>query len=135
MSSENRTLHRNSFGFRITHQAHIAIHVKFGLREQPIPLDLPANDPRTPLATTEAQDAYLEAAFASRHPVLIADAVNAVARARESSGIPPDDAWETTFELFHSVANTQHLLESIAEADAYRKAAGLTSIDGPSASE
>ncbi len=100
-----------------------------------MPLDLPANVSETPLATTEAQDAYLAAAFASRHPVLIADAVNAVARARENSGIPPDDAWETTFELFHSVSNTQHLLESFTEADAYRKAAGLTVIDGPSASE
>ena len=88
-----------------------------------MPLDLPV-DPS--LATAEAQDAYLDAAFATRHPVLIADAVNAVARARAKAGIPSDEAWETTFELFHSATNSQHLFTAFAEADAYRSGAWQT---------
>jgi hypothetical protein len=98
----------------------------------PMPLDPPADQPAAPLATAEARDAYLQAAFASRHPVLIADAVNAVARAREQAGILSDDEWETTFDLFHSAANAQRLLESFAEADAYRVA---TRIDALNAAE
>jgi PHD/YefM family antitoxin component YafN of YafNO toxin-antitoxin module len=100
-----------------------------------MPLDLPASAPVVPLATKEAQEAYLEAAFSSRHPVLIADAVNVVARAREAAGIPSDEAWESTFELFHSATNAQHILEAAAEAEAYRAAAGLDAIDGPSTGE
>jgi hypothetical protein len=94
-----------------------------------MPLDLPADHPAAPLATRETQDAYLQAAFASRHPVLIADAVNAVARAREHAGMPSDDEWETTFDLFHSASNAQRLLESFAEADAYRAATGIDALN------
>jgi len=94
-----------------------------------MPVDLPADVPSAPLTTAEAQDAYLQAAFASRHPVLIADAVNSVARAREQTGIPSDDEWETTFELFHSASNAQRLLESSAEAEAYRAATGIDALN------
>ena len=94
-----------------------------------MPLDLPADHPAAPLATREAQEAYLQAAFASRHPVLIADAVNAVGREREQAGIPSDDEWETTFDLFHSTSNAQRLLESFAEADAYRAATGIDALN------
>jgi|GEM_PF-1836368 len=97
-----------------------------------MPLDLPV-DPL--LASVEAQDAYLEAAFATRHPVLVADAVNTVARARTQAGIASDDAWETTFELFHSAANNQHLFAAFAKAGAYRDAAGLTGIGEAAAAE
>lgn len=91
--------------------------------------------PHAPLATPEEQDAYLEAAFASRHPTLIADAVNTVANLRSSANAPANDGWETTRELFQSAANTQHLLLATAEAEAYLKATGQTAIEGPSAAE
>jgi hypothetical protein len=87
--------------------------------------------PAADLATAEAQDAYLKAAFSSGHPVLIADAVNIVAQARKAAGRPDDDSWNTTFELFHAAANTQHLLVATAEAGEYLKATGQTLIEGP----
>jgi hypothetical protein len=40
-----------------------------------MPPELPADAPETPLATREARDAHLDAAFAFRNPGLIADAV------------------------------------------------------------
>jgi hypothetical protein len=91
--------------------------------------------PHAPLATPEEQDAYLEAAFASRDPALIADAVNTVANLRSSAGTPANDSWETTRALFQSAANTQHLLVATAEAEAYLKATGQTAIEGPSPAE
>ena len=82
------------------------------------------------LATPEAQDAYLSAAFATRHPLLISEAVNAVSRARSAAGIKSDDAWETTLELFQSPENARHVLEGIAQAEQAQKVAGFTPIDG-----
>jgi hypothetical protein len=93
-----------------------------------VPLDIPAVPP---LATPEQQDAYLEAAFASRHPMLIADAVNKVAQLRADAGIPTDESWDATLELFQSISNTHHLLEAVAETEAYLKATGETLIAGP----
>ena len=85
----------------------------------------------SPLATPEAQDAYLAAAFASGHPGLIADAGSKVASAREAAGIPDDDRWATTRDLFQSTSNVAHLLTATAEAEAYLKATGQTAIEGP----
>jgi hypothetical protein len=83
------------------------------------------------LATPEGQDGYLKAAFESRHPGLIADAVKNVAQAREAANIPTDESWAATFELFRSPANTAHLLAATAEAEAYLNATGQFVIEGP----
>jgi len=84
-----------------------------------------------PLDTQEGQDTYLTAAFASGHPVLIADAVNAVDAARRKAGIPTDESWETTRDLYKSVEDTQRMLQAVAETEAYLKATGQTLIVGP----
>ncbi len=73
----------------------------------------------------------LIAAFDSPDPDRIADVVNDVEQKRLAANLPADDSWETTRDLFGSPSNARHLIESIADAEAYLRSTGQTLIEGP----